>query len=276
MKILAFSEVGILQLQERRSAGEKLSVLAKELGMSWQKLWGILQPSVKPQATVKPRNGLSLVERYRPLYLQSLCGQDEVVKVLHGFSKAPTSLAFIFEGATGTGKTSAALALAEQLGCDLQQKDFGGVSSIASGEQTADTVRAVARRMTYFPMFGSGWKVLIVNEADRMGSPAETIWLDLLESLPNKTVVVFTTNDVGRLSQRFQDRCVCLAFESDAKKLAAPVKRYLAGIWFEETGRLRDPDTFTPLVDQVTVAGRLSFRRALQALSIKLLQERGN
>jgi DNA polymerase III delta prime subunit len=44
-------------------------------------------------------------------------------------------------------------------------------------------------------MVGSGWKVVIINEADRMTPQAEVMWLDGLEKLPAKTVVVFTTNN---------------------------------------------------------------------------------
>ena len=54
---------------------------------------------------------------------------------------------------------------------------------------------------------GSGWRVVVVNECDRMALPAETLWLDALERLPPRTVIVFTTNDPARLSRRFRDRC---------------------------------------------------------------------
>ena len=48
--------------------------------------------------------------------------------------------------------------------------------------------------LSFRPMLGSGWKVLVCNEADRMTTSAETIWLDALEGLPPKSVIVFTTN----------------------------------------------------------------------------------
>jgi DNA polymerase III delta prime subunit len=139
------------------------------------------------------------------------------------FAANPYPTAFIFEGETGTGKTSAALALAVALGCDLSQKEFGGVQAIASGEQSADTVREAYRQMFNTPWHGSGWKVVIVNEADRMARPAETIWLDVLEAIPARTVIIFTTNEAARLSQRFLDRCTRLAFESDGRQRRANV-----------------------------------------------------
>jgi DNA polymerase III delta prime subunit len=65
-------------------------------------------------------------------------------------------------------------------------------------------------------MFGSGWKVIVANEADRMTAQAETVWLDRLESLPPRTVIVFTTNYPEKLSQRLRDRCTRLVFEAQA------------------------------------------------------------
>jgi DNA polymerase III gamma/tau subunit len=64
-------------------------------------------------------------------------GQPKVVKTLQAFARNPYSTALLFEGETGTGKTSTAVALASALGCAVDQAEFGGLSMIASGEQTA-------------------------------------------------------------------------------------------------------------------------------------------
>jgi Rad3-related DNA helicase len=131
------------KLRQRRSAGEPIKTLASEVGMTWQRLWGLLTPAAGARLRPSTVAG-SLTERYRPTSLDAIWGQDAVVKVLRKFAANPYSTAFIFEGETGTGKTSAALALASAMGCDLGQKEFGGVQAIASGEQSADTVRSVS------------------------------------------------------------------------------------------------------------------------------------
>ncbi len=53
-----------------------------------------------------------LTERYRPLTLADICGQEEAVGVLGRFAQPPYSTAYLFDGETGTGKTSAVLAQA--------------------------------------------------------------------------------------------------------------------------------------------------------------------
>ncbi len=222
---------------------------------------GATEAVLRPLQTAGP-----LTERYRPMALDSLWGQPKAVAVLRKFAAAAYPAPFIFEGETGTGKTSAALALAAELGCRVDQKEYGGVWQIASGEQTADTVREMVRRMHLCPLMGSGWKVLIVNEVDRISRPAEMVWLDALEAIPPRTVIVFTTNEAGLLSQRFRDRCTRLTFESDPAKLRQSACRLLSAIWRAETGKPASAKWIASVVDGSVEDGRLSFRRAVQLL----------
>lgn len=269
----------IESVQERHRAGESLGRLAKELGLPWQRLWGFLHTPAAPVGTcprVTPHGAGSLTERYRPLSLDTIWGQDGVVKWLRNFADFPYSTALLFEGETGTGKTSAALALAAALGCDLSQRppEFGGVHSIASGEQTADAVRDTCRLMWNSPFSGSGWKVFIVNEADRMALPAETIWLDRLESLPQRTVVIFTTNNPERLSQRFKDRCTRLGFESDAKALRTAAARFVEALWRAEAGAAPGAEKVSEILASAESDGKISFRRLAQEVGKRRLEVR--
>ena len=264
----------IESLRQRRSAGEGLSILAREAGMSWQRLWSFLYPTAPAgsRPVLRASGKGALTEKYRPLALDAIWGQDAAVKVLRKFAADPYPAAFMFEGETGTGKTSAAMALAAALGCDLTQRppEFGGVHSIASGEQTADTVRETRRQMWLTPFCGSGWKVFIVNESDRMALPAETIWLDVLESLPPRTVVIFTTNYAGKLSQRFKDRCARLYFESDAATLRPAAERLVSAIWKAETGKACNSTWAGAVVEAAQVDDTLSFRRVVQQAGLML------
>jgi replication-associated recombination protein RarA len=276
-------------LRQRRSAGESVKALAAGLGLSWQKVDKAIRNGLPTRATRKPDPPVGqaqeassaipmpsekagpLTERYRPRTLDHVWGQSNVVRALKTFVTEPYPAAFIFQGETGPGKTSAALALAGELGCRVDQAEYGGVWQIASGEQTADAVREMARRMWLTPMLGSGWKVVIVNECDRMALPAETVWLDRLENLPPRTVVVFTTNNAGKLSARFRDRCTGLTFESDAETVEPALRELLDQMWRAETGDNRAPkDVIDGIISQTTDDGRLSFRRAVQALAVQL------
>jgi hypothetical protein len=152
----------------------------------------------------------------------------------------------------------------------MTQREYGGVQTIASGEQSADAVRDAYRQMFNCPWHGSGWKVVIVNEADRMARPAETIWLDVLEAIPGRTVIIFTTNEADRLSQRFLDRCTRLEFESDADKLRTSAAAFVAAVWKAETGKGPDPARVQQIVQAAEANGQISFRRLVQDLTVTL------
>ena len=282
--MIALATGTIEQLKQRKAAGESIKALALEVGVSWQRLWGILQnpsaaatsTSSAPQPVLEINAGEQrLTERYRPHSLGGLWGQARAVKHLKRFLAKPHSTAFLFEGETGTGKTTAALALAASLGCDMDQQAFGGVHVISSGEQSAEAVRSVMERMHCIPFYGSGWKVVIVNEADRMHVAAETVWLDKLENLPPQTVIIFTTNYSERLNSRLRDRCTRLAFESDAGKIGLDATAMLCSIWRAERGGAPDMTVIARCLESAKEYGNISFRRAVQALALALEEDHG-
>src|SRR5260221_12007536 len=109
--------------------------------------------------------------------------------------------------------------------------------------------------------------MFLLNECDRMSDAAAYVWLEILETLPPKSVVVFTTNDHSRLPQRLRDRCEAFIFQGQASALAGSVEALIAQVWKAETGR-DDPPALNKLADS---AGNISFRRVLQRLTPLLL-----
>jgi len=127
------------------------------------------------------RKRQALTEKYRPHKLADLVGQSGAVAVLSAFCADPYPAAFIFAGESGTGKTSAAWALAADLGCNIDSAEFGGVHSIPSGELNADTVRGVWGGLWQTPFDSvKGWKVLIINEVESLTGTVERLFLDRL------------------------------------------------------------------------------------------------
>src|SRR5262245_33117374 len=176
----------------------------------------------------------SLLTKYKPARLPDVVGQAGVVRPLKLFCTDPYPCAFLFHGETGVGKTCTAWALAAELGCNLDDPYYGGLAEIASGEQTADSVRTTLEALRYRPWNATGWRVLVVNECDRMSTQAEVIWLDALENLPPQTVVVFTTNSPEKLSKRLRDRCENYAFTSDLKALKPAIQGLARKVWKAE------------------------------------------
>lgn len=208
---------------------------------------------------------ISLTERHRPRTLDAVVGQGPTVWALKSFVEVPYSGAFLFCGPTGTGKTSAASALAADLGVSVVDGAFGGYFRLDSGQQTADSVRDVLRLIRSTPMVGSGWRLVQVEEADRMGSEAvRNLWLSAVEDLPPRCVVVFTSNHPDKLEQRLIDRCERLDFGADPDLLAQDAQALIDSVWQAETGRSDSPR----LADLrgVVLNGQISFRRVVAAL----------
>lgn len=218
---------------------------------------------------IAKNNNVAFVEKYAPGSLKEIVGQPHVVSSLRGFVRAPTSKAFLFVGDPGTGKTSAARCLAADLGVDLSQREFGGLFVIAAGEQTGEAVRAAMWQCRHRPWHGSGWNVLVVNEADNMTPAAGFVWLDALENLPKRTVIVFTTNRGDLLEARFRQRCEVHAFNSAVhitrlNPLEKAANAHIARIWRCELGCDHAPtarDLPGAIVDE-----QLSIRQCVQAL----------
>jgi replication-associated recombination protein RarA len=213
----------------------------------------------------EPRPITDLVHKYRPTSLAGLLGQPWAARQLALFAEAPCPCAWLFEGGTGTGKTSAALLLAGALGLAVAEGPYGGLYQIASGEQTAETVRKTMEGLRCRPFFGSGWKVLVVNEADAMTAGAAFVWLDALEDLPPRTVALFTTNAPSKIPARLRDRCERLAFESSALLLRPYLQELTDRVWREEGCRGAPPDALRLGVADEN--GDASFRRLLQKLA---------
>jgi hypothetical protein len=119
--------------------------------------------------------------------------------------------------------------------------------------------------MPYRPLCGSGWRVLMVNECDRMASPVESIWLDALEHLPSSTIFIFIINEPARLSQRFRNRCEEYAFQGGSDHLKPWIAALANRLWEREgVGPMPDLDGLG--MPTLGDAGSMtaSFRLALQ------------
>ena len=199
---------------------------------------------------------LPLVEKYRPKRLADFAGLTGPRAVLSCFAAEPYSAAWLLVGAAGTGKTTMAFALAEEIG--------GEVHHIPSRNCDLATVEEVCRKCHYYPWSGS-WHTVIVDEADQMSRPAQLAFLSKLDSTapPPNTVFVFTANDTALLERRFISRTRVLRFGLEAE--AAVASAYLARIWEAET-KATAPDFARLLADS-----EYNLRDALMRLEIEMV-----
>lgn len=203
----------------------------------------------------------NLSEKYRPHDLADFVGLEKPKKVLTKFAASPfPNAAFLFVGPSGTGKTSAALALCEMIGGELHH--------IPSQSCNVGTVEEVTRMCHYVPRNGlKSLHVVLVDEADQMTPQAQLAFLSKLDgtAFPPQTVFIFTANDTERLQDRFLSRCMTLQFSSHgvAKEAATLLER----IWQAEAGETAEKPNFLRLVQD----SRNNLRDAVNSLQVELL-----
>lgn len=206
----------------------------------------------------------NLAEKYRPTRLENMVGQGRALRALRRIiDEGYMSGGFVFEGPTGTGKTTAALALVDELGAD-RHWDFVKVPAKGC---TVDAVRKIAAGARFAPVGKGGYRVWLVDEAHTMQKDAVEAWKNVLEDLPARRVVIFATTDGNRLGAAGQgslfatdtalrDRCTRIRFEAASDDEVEALVKVVAE---------REEIVGVDPAAVVRAAGG-SFRRALRAL----------
>lgn len=200
----------------------------------------------------------SLSEKYRPHKFGQFAGLDKAKKILSKFAENPYPSAWIFYGASGTGKSTFALALAEAIGAELHH--------IPSQSCNLDSIENVVRVCHFLPATGK-FHLVLCDEADRMSQAAQLALLSKLDStspVPN-TIWIFTANTLEGLQDRFLSRCRQVEFSSHG--IAKEAASLLEHIWSQEVPTSAERPNFLRLVQD----SRNNVRDALMSLETEIL-----
>src|SRR6476659_8901868 len=225
---------------------------------------------------------LVLARKYRPQTFEEIVGQEHVTRTLAGaIGQNRVHHAFLFCGARGVGKTTAARILAKCLSCEQAPTATPCNACDACREITAGTsvdvqeidgasnnsvedVRTLREGVRYLPVRGKK-KVYIIDEVHMLSSGAFNALLKTLEEPPAHAVFIFATTEAHKIPitilsrlQRYDFRLVPsqrivahLAKVLDDEKIAHH-KGALAVVAREAAGSVRDS---LSLLEQVLAVG---------------------
>ncbi|MEM4254771.1 MAG: replication factor C small subunit [Candidatus Norongarragalinales archaeon] len=153
------------------------------------------------------------VEKYRPRKLRDIIGHKPIVERLEHFVKSKNLPNMLFAGRAGIGKTTAALALANELyGEDISQC-FAELN--ASDERGIDVVRGKIKDFARsIPLASVDFKIILLDEADSLTPDAQQALRRTMEAYSKNCRFILSCNYSSRIIEPIQSRCAVFRFKS--------------------------------------------------------------
>jgi len=153
------------------------------------------------------------VEKYRSQTLEDYVGNETIKKSIQQYLNQNDIQNFIFYGPAGTGKTTLAKLIVNNLDCDY-------IYINASDERGIETIRDKVQGFASVASFKS-LKVIILDEADFLTIQAQASLRNIIETFSRTTRFILTCNYVERIIDPLQSRCQVL-------KIVPPSKQEIA------------------------------------------------
>ena len=167
---------------------------------------------------------LIFIEKYRPRNIEAvISGYSGKIKSYIGEKAIPHFL--LSSKSPGTGKTSMALAIIKDLGCD-------SLILNSSDDRKIDTIRQNVKTFSQLQSSKSGIKrCIFMDEFDGMLKPSQNALRNLMETYSKNCFFILTCNSVEKVIEPIQSRCVKFDLSTPPKAL---IRSYLIDVCGEE------------------------------------------
>jgi len=153
------------------------------------------------------------IEKYRPVTLADIVGQDDIVVRLQSYVKTGNLPHLLFTGSAGVGKTTAAVALAREFFKESWNMNFRELN--ASDERGIDVVRNQIKQFARTSPLGEAtFKILFLDEADALTPDAQAALRRTMESYATTCRFILSCNYSSKIIDPIQSRCAIYRFRS--------------------------------------------------------------
>ena len=163
------------------------------------------------------REEFLLVEKYRPRTVAETILPEGIKSTFQQFVDRNEIPNLMLSGSAGTGKTTIARALCEEVGADyiiINGSMNGGI----------DTLRNDIKNFASTVSFSGGRKIVILDEADYLTPQTQAALRNFMEEFSKNCGFILTCNFKNRIIAPLHSRCSVIDFKianSDKPKLAA-------------------------------------------------------
>lgn len=196
----------------------------------------------------------SLSVKYRPSDWNEVIGQDVIVDILKKQIETKTiKNAYIFSGASGCGKTTAARIFANEI------NNYAGtpIEIDAASNNSVDNVRQIINSASQRSL-NSEYKIYIIDEAHMLTTQAWNAFLKTIEETPRYTVFIFCTTDPQKIPDTIKNRCMRFNFTRISSELILQRLKYIC-----ETEGLNN---YTDVIDYISRTSHGEMRNAISKL----------
>ncbi len=139
------------------------------------------------------------VEKWRPKTFDDVVGQDDIVKAIR--SRLDNLPHLIFEGLSGTGKTTVVKIIARELDADFLELN-------SSNERGIEVVRSkILNFCKHLSISNAPYKILFLDESDSMTNESQLALRPMMEHYSYNCRFVFGCNYVDKIIRPIRSRC---------------------------------------------------------------------
>lgn len=153
------------------------------------------------------------VEKYRSKNLDSFVGNEQLKETIQKFLDSNDIINMCFYGPAGSGKTTLAKLIINNIDCD-------SLFINASDERGIDTIREKVQAFASAATFRS-LKIVVLDEADFLTIQAQASLRNIIETYSRSTRFILTCNFVERIIDPIQSRCQVFKVVPPSKKEVA-------------------------------------------------------